>query len=122
MQETGTRTSLLASHTAEDSHESAVMDQQVVSVRARRNVRAGAPSAGVADQRNGSGAVEQDLLHRARAEDVLHWQEHQRPISAETLRKRLRVGAPTARRLVAQLRSDIHTQIEGAAGVTEREP
>ena len=79
-------------------------------------------SAGVADQRNGSGAVEQDLLHRARAEDVLHWQEHQRPISAETLRKRLRVGAPTARGLVAQLRSDIHTQIEGVAGVTDREP
>nr|WP_308205605.1 hypothetical protein [Frankia sp. AiPs1] len=38
-------------------------------------------------------AREKDLLHRARAEDVLHWQVHQRPISAETLRKRLRVGA-----------------------------
>ncbi|WP_235498474.1 hypothetical protein [Frankia sp. R43] len=58
-------------------------------------------------------AREQDLLHRARAEDVLHWQHHQRPISAETLRKQLQVGAPTARRLVAQLRSDTHTQIEG---------
>nr|WP_157475101.1 hypothetical protein [Parafrankia sp. EUN1f] len=58
-------------------------------------------------------AREQDLLHRARAEDVLHWQHNQRPISADTLRKRLHVGAPTARRLVAQLRSDTHTQIEG---------
>ncbi|WP_420497656.1 hypothetical protein [Parafrankia soli] len=58
-------------------------------------------------------AREQDLIHRARAEDVLHWQHQQRPISADTLRKRLHVGAPTARRLVAQLRSDTHTQIEG---------
>ena len=54
----------------------------------------------------------QDLLHRARAEDVLHWQQHQRPISAETLRKRLRVGTPTARGLVTQLRCDTHSQIE----------
>ncbi|ABW12444.1 conserved hypothetical protein [Parafrankia sp. EAN1pec] len=63
--------------------------------------------------RTDKNAREQDLLHRARAEDVLHWQHHQRPISADTLRKRLHVGAPTARRLVAQLRSDTHTQIEG---------
>ncbi len=59
-----------------------------------------------------SRARDQDLLHRARAEDVLHWQQYQRPISAETLRKRLHVGTPTARKLVTQLRSDIHTQIE----------
>jgi hypothetical protein len=57
-------------------------------------------------------ARRQDLLHRARTEDVLHWQQRQRPISAETLRKRLRVGTPTARGLVTQLRSDIHTQID----------
>jgi len=61
-------------------------------------------------------ARDQDLLHRARAEDVLHWQQYQRPISAEKLRKRLHVGTPTARKLVAQLRSDIHTQIESVAG------
>ncbi|WP_232235204.1 MULTISPECIES: hypothetical protein [Frankia] len=60
----------------------------------------------------GRKARDQDLLHRARAEDVLHWQQYQRPISAETLRKRLHVGTPTARKLVAQLRTDIHTQIE----------
>ncbi len=56
----------------------------------------------------------QDLLHRARAEDVLHWQQHQRPISAETLRRRLHVGTPVARRLVADLRSDTHAKIEDA--------
>ena len=60
-------------------------------------------------------AREQDLLHRARAEDVLHWRVHQRPISAETLRKRLHVGAGTARELVAQLRSDTHTTLHSQA-------
>ncbi|OHV68239.1 MULTISPECIES: hypothetical protein [unclassified Pseudofrankia] len=69
-----------------------------------------------------SKAHEQDLLHRARAEDVLHWQHHQRPISAETLRKRLRVGAPTSRRLVAQLRTDTHTQIGGSAMQVDDQP
>jgi hypothetical protein len=62
-----------------------------------------------------SRAREQDLLHRARAEDVLHWQQQQRPISAETLRKRLHVGAGTARSLVAQLRTDTKTTFEGSA-------
>jgi hypothetical protein len=58
-------------------------------------------------------ARRQDLLHRARAEDVLHWQHHQRPISAETLRKRLEVGTGTARSLVTQLRSDTHNALDG---------
>jgi hypothetical protein len=31
-----------------------------------------------------------------------------------TLRKRLHVGTPTARRLVTQLRSDTHTKIEAS--------
>ncbi|MDT3443149.1 hypothetical protein [Pseudofrankia sp. BMG5.37] len=57
-------------------------------------------------------ALEQDLLHRARAEDVLHWQQYHRPISADSLRKRLRVGAGTARLLVARLRSDTHVTLD----------
>ncbi len=60
-------------------------------------------------------ARRQDLLHRARAEDVLHWQEHQRPIAAETLRRRLAVGTGTARSLVTQLRADTHTALDGRA-------
>jgi hypothetical protein len=60
-------------------------------------------------------ARRQDLLHRARAEDVLHWQQHQRPISAETLRKRLEVGAGIARSLVTQLRADTHNALDGQA-------
>ncbi|WP_007513511.1 hypothetical protein [Frankia saprophytica] len=68
---------------------------------------AGTPSAAGQDQ-----ARRQDLLHRARAEDVLHWQQHQRPISADNLRKRLAVGATTARSLVTQLRSDTHGALD----------
>ncbi|CAJ60043.1 MULTISPECIES: hypothetical protein [Frankia] len=66
----------------------------------------GAPAVEATSRGDGSGTREQDLLHRARAEDVLHWQFHHRPISAENLRKRLHIGAGTARSLVAQLRSD----------------
>ena len=47
-----------------------------------------------------------DLLDRARAEDAEHWRRHRRPISAETLRKRLRVGAATSRALVAAVRAE----------------
>jgi hypothetical protein len=47
-----------------------------------------------------------DLLERARAEDARHWLTHRRPISAETLRKRLYVGATLSRALVAVLRAD----------------
>lgn len=46
-----------------------------------------------------------DLLERALAEDAWHWETYQRPISAETLRKRLRVGAARSRMLVAAVRS-----------------
>jgi hypothetical protein len=62
----------------------------------------------------------QDLLHRARAEDVLHWQHHQRPISAETLRKRLEIGTRAARGLVVQLRTDTHTALDGQADLLAR--
>lgn len=126
MQAIGAREPLPTSRTTDDSHELMLMNQPLstqLPAQSRQNVRVGEVlSADAAPYRNGSSAREQDLLHRARAEDVLHWQQHQRPISAETLRKRLRVGAPLARRLVAQLRSDIHTQIEGSAGSAGGEP
>ncbi|MFJ6895211.1 DUF2637 domain-containing protein [Streptomyces hokutonensis] len=46
-----------------------------------------------------------DLFERARAEDAWHWQAYRRPISAETLRKRLHIGAARSRSLVAVLRT-----------------
>ncbi|ABD09523.1 hypothetical protein ThrDRAFT_04177 [Frankia casuarinae] len=122
MQTTGARAPLPTSRTADDSYESMLMDQPPVPAQPGQDGRAEVLSADETPCRNGLGAREQDLLHRARAEDVLHWQQHQRPISAETLRKRLHVGAGTARRLVAQLRSDIHAQIEGNARSVGGEP
>jgi hypothetical protein len=47
-----------------------------------------------------------ELLQRARLEDARHREQRQRPISAETLRKRLGVGAEKSRALVAAVRSE----------------
>jgi hypothetical protein len=55
-----------------------------------------------------------DLLERARAEDAQHREAHHRPISAETLRKRLRIGSMRSRALVAQLRADMNTGFRDA--------
>lgn len=50
--------------------------------------------------------AEGDLVQRAKEEDARHWAIYQRPISAETLRKRLRVGAARSRMLVSTIRAD----------------
>jgi hypothetical protein len=54
-----------------------------------------------------------DLLERARAEDARHRELHHRPISAETLRKRLNVGAARSRSLVARVRADTGAGFRG---------
>jgi len=108
--------------TTDDPYASTVIDQPAGPTQPSETKRAEASPAGETPPRNEPGAREQDLLHRARAEDVLHWQHHQRPISAETLRKRLHIGAPIARRLVTQLRSDTHAKIEYGIGPQESEP
>ncbi|MCR6481764.1 hypothetical protein M8542_02935 [Amycolatopsis sp. OK19-0408] len=45
-----------------------------------------------------------ELVERARQADAEHWRRYRRPISAENLRKQLRVGAVTSRDLVAVVR------------------
>ncbi|HEY2041273.1 hypothetical protein [Amycolatopsis sp. NBC_01480] len=50
--------------------------------------------------------LDEELVERARRADAEHWRRHQRPISAETLRKQLRVGARTSRALVAVVRPE----------------
>lgn len=60
---------------------------------------------GEGDQDGRLGSDGDDLLERALAEDAWHWETYQRPISAETLRKRLRVGAARSRTLVAAVRA-----------------
>jgi hypothetical protein len=55
---------------------------------------------------------ESELIERARREDERHWEMCRRPISAETLRKRMRVGAARSRTLVAIVRSERGTVID----------
>lgn len=59
----------------------------------------GAPTRRVVD-------VDGELVERARRADAEHRRRRQRPISAETLRKQLRVGASTSRALVAVVRTE----------------
>ncbi|MFD2414847.1 hypothetical protein [Amycolatopsis pigmentata] len=61
---------------------------------------------------------EDELLARARVEDARHWATCRRPISAETLRKRLHVSAARSRTLVALIRSEQQPE----AGPRESEP
>lgn len=65
-----------------------------------------------------------ELLEQARREDAAHRVASQKPISADTLRVRLGIGATRARRLVKVVRSEHQAQFEsdphpgdGAAGV-----
>ncbi|GAA3792679.1 hypothetical protein ACFWQL_26725 [Amycolatopsis thermoflava] len=46
------------------------------------------------------------LVERAIQEDAHHWALYRRPISAETLGKRLRIGAARSRLLVSALREE----------------
>jgi hypothetical protein len=55
-----------------------------------------------------------DLLQRARQEDARHWEAHRRPISADTLRRKLRIGAARSRLLVAMIRDDSPGRMVGA--------
>jgi hypothetical protein len=59
------------------------------------------------------------LLQLARREDTLYWEQHHRPISAEILRQRLKVGSKRARSLVVQLRADTHRTLEEHAAESE---
>lgn len=65
-----------------------------------------------------SGPAPDDLLDRTRRADAEHWLTHRRPISAETLRRRLEIGAKTARVLVAQVRQEYAVTAAGAPHVS----
>jgi hypothetical protein len=52
-----------------------------------------------------------DLLERARKEDARHWEVHRRPVSAETLRRSLHVGAARSRLLVAMIRAELPSHL-----------
>jgi hypothetical protein len=85
--------------------------------------------AGVPEQRSGgrlrpAGGHGRDdgLWERAKAEDARHWELHRRPISAETLRKRLNIGAARSRSLVAQLRAGRDSGLPPAFPMTGTSP
>jgi len=70
----------------------------------------------VAGQGTVHGSGSDDLLRRARRADECHRQIHLRPISAETLRKELKIGATRSRELVTVLREELRddTQVLGS--------
>ena len=68
------------------------------------------PAVGHVHVQRGSNALPEDLLARARQEDTAHRATHQKPISADTLRRRLRIGATRSRQLVAVVRSEAHAE------------
>ncbi|GAB3377880.1 hypothetical protein GCM10027360_55740 [Amycolatopsis echigonensis] len=57
------------------------------------------------------GRTPEALLAQARREDAAHRAAHQKPISADTLRVRLGVGATRARQLVKIVRSEFEEQV-----------
>ncbi|RAS59213.1 hypothetical protein C8D87_11573 [Lentzea atacamensis] len=62
--------------------------------------------------------VHDELLERARREDVRHRELHHRPISAETLRQRLHVGSSRSRSLVRAIRSASRTSGDSVRALT----
>jgi hypothetical protein len=72
--------------------------------------------------RPASRIVDDELLERAREEDARHWDAHRRPISADTLWKKLRIGAARSRLLVAMIRADsqrsAQAEVTAQAGVS----
>lgn len=93
-------------HGASEHQTGAVNENEAATVAAASPT----PEAVLLDEDNGevpaSPAVDDDLVERARREDARHWAEHQRPISADTLRRRLRIGAARSRLLVSIIRAD----------------
>ena len=67
-------------------------------------------------ERAASGRTPEVLLAQARQEDAAHRAAHQKPVSADTLRVRLGVGATRARQLVKIVRSEFDE------GIAEQQP
>lgn len=64
------------------------------------------PASGKISDTDVEACAEHDLLERARRADAQHWAKHRRPISADTLRRNLRIGAARARLLVSITRAE----------------
>ncbi|HEX3784573.1 MAG TPA: hypothetical protein VHX38_33350 [Pseudonocardiaceae bacterium] len=64
-------------------------------------------------------ASDGDLINRARREDAHHWVTHQRPISAETLPKNLRISAARSRKLVSIIRAERMAMVAAGQSLAE---
>lgn len=76
----------------------------------------------VVAEETGRGAFplpDEDLLERARREDRRHREAYLRPISAETLRRHLRVGSARSRTLVTMVRSEARLDLPAAGENTQ---
>lgn len=70
-------------------------------------------------RRTRSTQLPQWLIERARQEDAAHRAVHQKPISADTLRARLNIGANRSRRLVEIVRSEVRAKVSGYGSQAE---
>jgi len=70
-------------------------------------------------RRTRSTELPQWLIERARQEDAAHRAVHQKPISADTLRARLNIGANRSRRLVEIVRSEVRAKVSGDGSQAE---
>jgi hypothetical protein len=71
------------------------------------------------DRRASRGRPLEVLLEQARQEDAAHRAAHQKPISADTLRVRLGIGATQARRLVKIVRAEF--EMNGATDERDKQ-
>jgi hypothetical protein len=92
-----------------DETVSAVFLEQVddeISIQSATSSESEVALAGKQSEPTTSMMDDDDLVTRAREEDARHWEAHRRPISADTLRRKLRIGAARSRLLVAMIRDD----------------
>lgn len=87
------------------------MPSSVESVKASVEPEATSPKAVQRDKQVGTitckaADLDEELVERARRADAEHWRHYRRPISAETLRKQLRIAATTSRTLVSVVRAE----------------
>ncbi|SMC72107.1 hypothetical protein [Lentzea albidocapillata] len=76
----------------------------------RSDVRYGDPCLSEDGRRVSRGRSPKKLLEQARHEDAAHRAAHHKPISADTLRVRLGIGAASARRLVKIVRAEFQAK------------
>lgn len=92
-----------------DETVSAAVPEQIddeISIRLATSPESEAASVGKQSELTTSMMDDDELLMRAREEDARHWEAYRRPISADTLRRKLRIGAARSRLLVAMIRED----------------